>query len=87
MPDNRRVADRGLAGAKYACASTVFAVPVKGVSLQRTEELVMQQLGEVASHGVEDWELSRIKKVLPGQSGPRSFPGALHSTAGPLIKY
>ena len=53
----------GYAGDKYPCAALLSVLPAKGVSLQAAEEIAMQELNSLASDGLTEKELQRVKKV------------------------
>ena len=51
------------AGDKYPCTALLSVLPSKDVSLQEAEEIAMQELNSLASEGLTDKELQRVKKV------------------------
>ena len=50
-------------GDKYPCCALLSVLPAKGVSLQDVEREAMQVLDSLASEGITEKELQRIKKV------------------------
>ena len=53
------------AGDKYPCCALLSVLPAKDISLETAETEVMQVMDSLASEGITQKELQRIKKALP----------------------